>query len=151
MELEEAIKQKNFKSPFEKATVNLIYTNNWLCEIQTSLLKDFGITQQQYNILRILRGQLPNAATVKLLRERMLDKMSDASRLVEKLRHKGMVSRSACTADRRNVDVKITQKGLELLANIDSEWPKFEKKMFGKLTEKDAKMLSDLLDKMRSV
>ena len=93
MRLEKEIKSKTFKDPFEKLVVNIIYTWNWLNYWHNQQFKKYGISQQQYNILRILRGQYPNPATVNLLKERMLDKMSNASRLVEKLRQKGLVER----------------------------------------------------------
>ena len=88
MKLESEIMQKKFQSEYHKAIVNIVYTYNWMIEKQTKLLKHFDVSLQQYNILRILRGQHPNPATVKLIKERMLDKMSDVSRLVEKLRRR---------------------------------------------------------------
>jgi DNA-binding MarR family transcriptional regulator len=91
MELEKEINQKKFRSPAHKLAVNLIYTFNWLNEYQVNLLKPFDITLQQFNVLRILRGQHPQPVNIKLIRERMLDKMSDASRIVEKLRLKKLV------------------------------------------------------------
>ena len=88
MELEKEINQKKFRNETHKLGVNIIYTFNWLNNIQSEFFKSSGITSQQFNVLRILRGQNPNPASVKLIRERMLDKMSDASRIVEKLRLK---------------------------------------------------------------
>ena len=85
MRIEDEIKQKSFKSKKEKALVNLVFTYNWIKEKRSKTYKEFGLSSQQFNILRILRGQHPNAASVKLLTERMLDKMSNASRLVDKL------------------------------------------------------------------
>lgn len=148
MKLEDEIAQKQFKNEYHKAGVNLIYTYNWFIAFQTSLLKPHDVTLQQYNILRILRGQHPNPATIKLIRERMLDKMSDASRIVEKLRIKGMVERNICASDRRNVDVCITQKGLDLLAEIDKRQHEAEEKM-ASLSPDEIKLLNDLLDKLR--
>src|SRR5437868_6045316 len=115
MELEKEINQKKFRSQQHKLAVNLIYTFNWLNEHQVNVLKPFDITLQQFNVLRILRGQHPQTASVKLIRERMLDKMSDASRIVEKLRVKGLLSRTTCPNDRRACEVVISQKGMELL------------------------------------
>ncbi len=149
MRLEEEIKQtKNFKSPYERAQVNILYTSKWLEEIQTGLFKKFDLTVQQYNILRILRGTAPAATTIKVLRERMLDKMSDASRLVEKLRKKGLVNRKGCKSDRRNVDVTITDKGLAALSEIDAQYAESEKK-FHTLSEEEVILLGELLDKFR--
>ncbi|MHB1685872.1 MAG: MarR family winged helix-turn-helix transcriptional regulator [Ignavibacteriaceae bacterium] len=148
MKLEEEISQKFFKTDFHKATVNLIYTYNWLINYQIELLKPYGITIQQFNILRILRGQYPNPATIKLIKERMLDKMSDASRIVEKLRLKGFVDRRVCPHERRKVDVLITQNGLDLLKEIDNHDDEVIAKI-SSLNEDEVKRLNELLDKMR--
>jgi DNA-binding MarR family transcriptional regulator len=119
-----------------------------LYEKQFNFIKPFGLTVQQFNILRILRGQHPKPATVKLLKERMLDKMSDASRLVEKLRSKGFVDRKLCDKDRRNVDVIITKEGLELLKKID-EKEKDAEDLLKNLKNEELDILNDLLDKIR--
>jgi DNA-binding MarR family transcriptional regulator len=148
MRLEDEIAQKKFKSDYEKAAVNMIYSYNWLMDYQVKRLKPHGITLQQFNILRILRGQHPNPATIKLIKERMLDKMSDASRIVEKLRIKGLADRKVCPNDRRNVDVCITQKGLELLAKLDANEKELEEKM-GNLCCEEIAQLNQLLDKLR--
>jgi DNA-binding MarR family transcriptional regulator len=103
---------------------------------------------QQYNILRILRGQYPKPATIKLIKERMLDKMSDASRIVEKLRLKGLVERTICPNDRRNVDVCITEKGLGLLTQLDKHDGEVDAKLSSLNTEEVAQ-LNSLLDKLR--
>lgn len=148
MRLEDEIKQKKFASELHKLTINLIYTSNWITQFVEKLFKEKGITGQQFNILRILRGQHPKPASVNLVRERMLDKMSDVSRLVERLRVKGLVSRKECESDRRMADVLITKKGLDLLADFD----KMQKKMddpLSNLSEKEAKIVNDLLDKLR--
>ncbi len=148
MKLEDEISQKAFKNDFHRATVNIIYTYNWLVNFQMNLLKPYGLTIQQYNILRILRGQYPNPTTIKLIKERMLDKMSDASRIVEKLRVKGLVDRKECPHERRKVDVLITQKGLELLKETDKHDDELLKKT-SSLNEHEIKQLNELLDKIR--
>jgi DNA-binding MarR family transcriptional regulator len=148
MKLEEEIEQKHFRNEYHKAAVNVIYTFNWIINQQISFFKPFGVTVQQFNILRILRGQHPNPATIKLIKERMLDKMSDASRIVEKLRIKGLVERNICSHDRRNVDVCITQKGLDLLSEIDKYDDEADKKL-ALLNKEEIKQLNDLLDKLR--
>ncbi|RPI72757.1 MAG: MarR family transcriptional regulator [Ignavibacteriales bacterium] len=148
MSIEEEISQEHFRNKHHKSAVNVIYTFNWLYEKTMELLKPFGLTIQQFNILRILRGQHPEPATVKLLKERMMDKMSDASRLVEKLRKKGLVDRRICDKDRRNVDVLITEEGLLLLKNIDSHEKEFDKIM-ANLSSEEMDQLNDLLDKLR--
>ncbi len=148
MRLEDEIVQPKFKNESHKAVVNLIYTYNWLIDVHVKILKPYEITMQQYNILRILRGQHPKPATIKLIKKRMLDKMSDASRIVEKLRVKGLADRKICPADRRNVDVCITDKGLELLSKLDESFGVTEEK-FSTLTEKEMLQLNNLLDKLR--
>jgi len=148
MKLEDEILQKHFRNEYHKAAVNVIYSYNWLVDYQVNLFKPYGITMQQYNILRILRGQYPKPATIKLIKERMLDKMSDASRIVEKLRLKGLVERNICSNDRRNVDVCITDKGLELLSRVDKHDNEVDAKL-STLNEEEVKQLNDLLDKLR--
>jgi len=148
MKLEDEIVQKKFRSEAHKLGVNLVYTFNWLSNFNKKYFRQYGITSQQFNILRILRGQHPKPATIKLLKERMLDKMSDASRIVEKLRVKGLVDRHICPADRRNCDVFINDKGLALLADIDKQEQQIDS-LFSKLDQDEKKTLNDLLDKLR--
>lgn len=148
MKIEEAIKQKKFDSSAQKAVVNLIYTASWVEAMSVCALKPLGISVQQYNLLRILRGQYPNPASVGLLQERMLDRMSNASRLVEKLRLKKLVERKECCTDRRQVDVVLTPAGMELLEKANARI-KQDAYRIG-LNDKEAEQLSNLLDKMRS-
>lgn len=148
MKLEEEIKQSKFRNEYHKLAVNIIYSYSWLMNLQAKLFVKYDITGNQYNILRILRGQYPNPATVNLLKERMVDKMSDASRLVERLRVKGYVKRDLCPVDRRRVDVSITQKGLEMLAEIDKLNDQYDA-FFQNITPEESKAINELLDKMR--
>lgn len=149
MSIEKDIKQqKPFKSPYQKLIVNILFTNNWMNSDHLNILKPFDLTAQQYNVLRILRGQYPNPITVNGIIERMLDKMSNASRLVDKLLLKEFVSRCDNKDDRRACDVKITQKGLEVLKEIDVLQEKWETS-FSSLTPAEAEDLSNLLDKLR--
>lgn len=149
MGIEQDIRQSRFKSPYHKATVNLIYTASCLNHRFQRTLKEYDITTPQFNILRILRGQSPNATTVNDLIARMLDKSSNASRIVEKLVAKKLVDRRICPHDRRAVDVSITAEGLILLEKIDTIEPQL---FFGldSLSEEEASRLSDLLDKGRT-
>ena len=149
MSLETEIKQVKFKSEFQKLAVNIFYTHGWLVSKHSVILKSFGITTAQYNILRILRGQHPNPAPISLLKERMLDKMSDASRLVERLRTKKLLDRKICKDDRRRVNVLITQNGLDLLKELDIHDKEFDA-YFNKLNKSEAKEINRLLDKIRS-
>jgi DNA-binding MarR family transcriptional regulator len=148
MEIEKEIHQEKFQSEYHKLLLNIIYTGNWINLRNIQRLKPYGISPQQYNILRILRGQYPNTATVTLLTERMLDKSSNASRLVEKLRSKGLLDRCVCPEDRRAVNVRITEKGLQLLEVIDSKHADFEDNLRS-ISEQEAQALNSMLDKLR--
>ena len=148
MELEKEIQQSKFHSDVQKMVVNLLYTASWVSHQHSELLKPYGLTIQQYNVLRILRGQHPNPATVHLIQERMLDKMSNASRLVEKLRQKGYVERRQCPNDRRAVDILITPQGLALLEKLDVAMKTWEAN-FTTLDTSEIKTLNQLLDKLR--
>ena len=149
MRIEEAIQQKRFRSEHQKLVVNLLYSASWLQQFSNQLLKPYGISQEQFNILRILRGMHPEPATVKLLTERMIDKMSNASRLVEKLRVKGLVERHECPLDRRRVDVLITQKGLDLIERASQAVDVQGDAYMSGLTLEEAALLNSLLDKLR--
>lgn len=148
MRIEDEIKQKKFKSDYHKMIINLLYTGSWISLKESQILKPFGLTIQQYNILRILNGQYPNPATVNLLIERMLDKTSNASRIVDRLVRKKLVTRRVCTKDRRSVDVLINAEGIELLRKIE-EMRIEEQNEFNSLTDSEMKTLNRLLDKFR--
>jgi DNA-binding MarR family transcriptional regulator len=148
LKLEDEIQQKKFKSETQKLAINLTYTHNWLNAHYSAMFRTSDITMQQFNVLRILRGQYPNPCSVKLIKERMLDRMSDASRIVDKLKAKELVDRRECPVDRRSVDILITDKGLELLKSMDSIDENF-KGVFKTLTDEEMKTLNHLLDKLR--
>lgn len=148
MEIGKEIKQSKFKNEHHKMLVNLMFTTAWLTAKHAKVLKPYGISTQQYNLLRILRGQHPKPATVNLLIERMLDKNSNASRLVEKLRLKKLVERAICPEDRRAVNVVITQKGLDLLAELDLKEGDFLKELLT-ISEQEAVHINLLLDRLR--
>ncbi len=128
--------------------LNLIYTTNWLTSKQDSLFKDSDITVQQYNVLRILRGQYPNPCSIKLIKERMLDRMSDTSRIVDKLYTKKLLERNECPNDRRSVNVIISNQGLELLKSLDYV-DDLSKQNLKSLSDKEIDILNHLLDKLR--
>ena len=148
MALEKEINQKKFRNDAHKLGVNIIFTFNWLNSLNSALLKPYKITSQQFNVLRILRGQQPNPSSIKLIRERMLDKMSDASRIVEKLRIKKFIERETCPDDRRACEVSITEKGLALLQNIDEHSRDFDS-LFSTLSASEIEQINFLLDKLR--
>jgi DNA-binding MarR family transcriptional regulator len=146
--IHEDIRQKKFNNEYHKLFINLFFTGSWLHLKSIQHFKAYGISPQQYNILRILRGQLPNPCSILSISERMIDKNSNASRLVEKLRQKKLVQRQTNLNDRRAVEVSITEEGLKLLLQMDIE----EEKMLAELStldEAEAKLLNELLDKLR--
>ncbi len=148
MRIEEEIRQKKFRNSHQRVAINILFTAGWLGTIMARQLRPYGITQQQYNVLRILRGQNPEPASVGLIQERMIDRSSNASRLVDKLHDKGLAVRKTCKKDRRQVDILITQKGLDLLAQLD-ESQDMDNNIPIKLSESEANQLNDLLDKLR--
>lgn len=148
MKIEEAIKQKEFKSPYNKVVVNLLYTQSYIVSFQSRLFKPYGLSPEQYNVLRILRGHHPEPISVSSIQERMLNKMSNASRLVEKLKQKGLAVRNECPSDRRQVDITITGKGMGLLNTLDEEVEGFNHEVIH-LEEKEVEQLNELLDKLR--
>ncbi len=147
MGIEEDISQSKFRNEYQKGVVNLIYTYNWMNERMKHLFDKEKITSQQFNILRILRGAGKPLSTLQI-RQRMLDKMSDTSRIVDRLVIKGLVKKNTCENDKRLVDILITDKGKNLLIKLDQ----YENEMdaiFGSLSETEVKELNSLLDKIR--
>ncbi len=142
------INQRSFKSEYQKAIVNLIYTYNWTTEKIRHILDREDLTLQQFNILRILRGSETPLSTLQI-RERMLDKMSDTSRIVDRLVLKGLVKKTTCRSDKRLVDVVISDKGRKLLKVLDQHEPDIQQ-ILKNLTESEAVTLNHLLDKIRN-
>jgi len=147
--IEQDIQQSYFRNSFQKAAVNLLFTSGWLRDRMKNLFDKEDITAQQFNILRILRGSFPTPLSTLQIRDRMLEKMSDTSRLVDRLVVKGLVKKITAETDRRLVDVLITEKGKKLLSRIDAQETEMDA-ILNNLTEKEAEQLSALLDKMRS-
>jgi DNA-binding MarR family transcriptional regulator len=148
MELEKEIQQTKFRNERHKAVLNILFTASWLQCLQPRLFKQYGLTPQQYNVLRILRGQKGTPITVNGIQERMLDRSSNASRLIDKLKEKQLVTRLECPTDRRQMDIQITPEGLELLKRMDGQMDATEAS-FGVMTEADATELNRILDRMR--
>ncbi|HEY9001436.1 MAG TPA: MarR family transcriptional regulator [Mucilaginibacter sp.] len=148
MQIGEEIQSNKFEDNYHKAVINITYTYGWLSNTFRCRFEKHNLTQQQFNVLRILRGQYPNPATINMIKERMLDKMSDASRIVDRLIQKGLVSRCTNNKDRRAVDIRISEAGLEILSKMDEEF-KTKDMLKNNLTEEEAGKLSDLLDKLR--
>lgn len=148
MEIEKAIKQNRpFKTAYHRAAVNLVFTSNWLHAQYRTFFKSYDLTGKQYNVLRIVKGANKPISTAAI-RERLLDKMSDASRVVDRLEKKQLVSKHTCPADKRLVDIAITEKGNALLEKIAKKDNKMEE-VLKNISEKEAIQLSNLLDKMR--
>ena len=148
MSLEKDIQQGKFRNEFQKATVNLLYTVSWLKERIKLIFDEESITHQQFNILRILRGSFPQPISTQTIRDRMLEKMSDVSRIVDRLVVKGLVKKVISERDRRLVDVLITDKGRKLLERLDLRESEIDGVIKG-LAEKEAAQLNQLLDKIR--
>ena len=147
MGIEKDIQQTNFRNEFQKMGINIIYTAHWLNEKMGQILSTEDITQQQYNILRILRGSDAPLSTLKI-RERMLDKMSDTSRIVDRLIVKGLVEKTSCIKDKRLVDITVTKKGLQLLEKLDALNEQIDSILKG-VSEKEATTMNQILDKLR--
>lgn len=148
MSLEQDIQQPKFRNESHKGMINLIYTYNWMMERQKMFFDSENITPQQFNILRILRGANPRPLSTLQIRERMLDKMSDTSRIVDRLVLKGLASKKACETDKRLVDISITEKGQELLVRLDNRNTEMDA-LFETLSEREIQELNTLLDKIR--
>lgn len=148
MKLEDEIKQIRFKNNRHKLSVNIIFSFNWMHAHSVQFFKPYGLTPQQYNVLRILRGSHPEEISIKLIKERMLDKMSDVSRIVDKLLDKGLIDRTICPEDRRQCNVSIKPAGLTLLNKIDKKIDAFDNRL-SNLTDNEVDKLNTLLDKMR--
>jgi DNA-binding MarR family transcriptional regulator len=149
MGIEKDIHQNDFRNAKQKALINLLYTYGWTLEKIKTFLAPEDITHQQFNILRILRGAAPKPLSTLQIRERMLDKMSDTSRIVDRLVAKELVKKVICSKDKRLVDVTITDKGLHLLKKLDAASDHMDE-VVNNISEKEAEMLSTLLDKLRS-
>lgn len=149
MGIDKDIMQARFRNVYQKAAINLIFTVGWLRDRTKPLFDAEDITPQQFNILRILRGSFPQPLSTLQIRERMLEKMSDTSRIVDRLIAKGLVKKIICKTDRRLVDVVITDKGKKLLERLDERQDEMDS-VLNNLTEKEATLLSELLDKIRN-
>lgn len=148
VKFEEVIRQRSFASPLQKAVLNVIYTSGWLTNAQEQLFQDHDITPQQFNVLRILRGRHPQALCAGEIKDVMLDRNPDLTRLCDRLIKKGLIGREVNEANRRQVLVGITPAGLELLQQLDPAIAAAAQR-FQHLTEDEANLLSDLLDKLR--
>lgn len=138
-------------SPSKKVILNIAYTQNRLVEKMVAVLKPFDLSGEQFNVLRILRGQKGKPANMWLLQERMLAKTSNTTRLVDKLLAKELVTRKICPSNRRKMEIEITQKGLDLLADLDPVIKEYEEQFSKHMSNEDLELLSALLDKFRNL
>jgi DNA-binding MarR family transcriptional regulator len=149
MGIEQDIQQASFRNEFQKMGINLLFTANWLNEQIGKILSEEGVTQQQYNILRILRGSATPLSTLKI-RERMLDKMSDTSRIVDRLIAKELVVKNTCEKDKRLVDITLSPKGLDLVDQLDQFNDRIDALLKG-INESEAQTMNQILDKIRTI
>lgn len=148
MKIQDAIKS-NFKNEYQKARINIHYTHNYISNQLIQIIKPLKLSPTQFNILRILRGQYPNNTSIGLLKERMIDKNSDVSRVIDRMLAKKLVVRKECKQDRRQKDIQISQLGLNYLSKIDERENELDLKM-QKLSLEEVIELNNLLDKIRS-
>jgi DNA-binding MarR family transcriptional regulator len=148
MRIEDAIQVGAFPSVYQKLSINLIYTMTWADVRLQEFFGEFGLTSSQYNVLRILRGQLGKPVSTALIRDRMIHRNAGVSRLVDRLADKGLLTKSTCERDGRLVDVVITEAGLEVLKKMDDQKARIDT-IYANLSEAEALELSRLLDKIR--
>lgn len=148
--LEEELKMSGFSNPYEKVLLNLMFTGAWLENRVRDCLKEFGLTEQQYNVLRILKGQRGKPLSLSEVQERMLHRMSNATRIVEKLRLKGLVDRMVCEENRRQVEISITEEGERLLKRVQPEVNALQEDLAAEIDEEEAETLHGLLERVRT-
>jgi len=148
MRIEDEIHQKDFKDDYRRLLVNLLFTNNWLNQQLAPFFRGFDLTPQQHNVMAILRGQHPEPVCFGEIQERMVDRNSNVTRLVDKLIEKNLVTRGICPDNRRMIEVRLTPAGLDLLNEIDSKFPELYSR-FHNLSSTEAVLVSNLLDKLR--
>lgn len=149
MKLEAAIKQTKFKDIYQKAMLNLMYTGNWIRDEQLKIMKPFDILPQHYNALRIIKGRHPQPISPGEIKEVLMDKANDLTRLLDKLEKKGYIKRNLCPSNRRKMDISITQAGLTLLDSMNESLENFNLQIRKRLTKSEAEKLSELVENLR--
>jgi len=149
MKIENAIKQSSFSSSYHKVLVNLIYTGNWVRDEQMKVFKQFDLLPQHYNVLRIIKGHMPTPIAPKDIKEVLIDKAGDLTRLLDKLEKKGFVKRNLCPSNRRQMDISMTDKGFEVLEKMQAPLQTFTDKIQACISADQAESLSNLLDQLR--
>jgi len=148
MSIEKDIKQKDFKNPYNKVTINVMFTTGWILRKYAKILKPYNLSEQQYNVLKILRECYPQSANINYILEGMIDKMSNASRLVDKLVLKNLIKKAKSRYDLRSVDILLTEKGIDLMNELSIVMDNYENSYYG-LDEKEVGLLNVLLEKLR--
>lgn len=151
MKIEEAIKSNIVYSLRKRTVLNIMYTQNIIAESFNEILKPFELSQEQFNVLRILRGQKGKPVNMTEIQERMIAKTSNTTRLVDKLLLKGLVTRDICPGNRRKMEVGITAKGLELLSELDPIVEAHDSRFSKNLTDDELEQLNLLLEKYRTI
>ena len=149
MEIEKEIKQSKFENSLQKAIINLFYTSNFIRDRILNILKNYDIQQQHYNVLRIIKGQHPNPISPGYIKEVMIDKGVDLTRLLDKLDKKGLIKRQLCQKNRRKIDINLTKEGIDLLNELKPKFNNLYEQLSKKINEDEAELLSNLLDKLR--
>lgn len=149
MKIEKILKTNTNLSPHKKIVVSILYSSSQISNILNGILKPFDISLQQFNVLRILRGQKRTAASLAVVQERMISKMSNTTRLIDKLVKKGLVNKNINSSNRRKIDISITSEGLEILDYVDTLIDNAEKDIVNKLSENEKEQLIRLLAKIR--
>lgn len=149
MGIEELIKQHKFTDQVERAMINLLYTSNWMRDQQMEFFKNYNILPQHYNALRIIKGKHPNPVSPSEIKEVLLDKSTDTTRLIDKLVRIGVVNRELCASNRRKMDITLSKKGLIFLDEINKHVFAFQDQLREKLSQEEAAQLSLLLDKLK--
>lgn len=149
MRIEDEIKQKVFDSNLQKSLINLIFTSNCYKDKLQKIFKEFDLSHQHYNILRILNGKHPESVTPGYIKEVMLEKGTDLTRILDKLDRKNLITRSVCPTNRRNIDIHITDAGIKLLDRISPILIQLEMTFAQRFDNEDAILLNHLLDKLR--
>jgi len=140
---------KSYK-PGDRVVLNIMFTANWLVQRINQALRPFGITEPQFNVLRILRGQHGRALNLFQIRERMIHRTSNTTRIIDKLRQKGLIEQQLCPSNRRRVEVSITGKGLDLLLQIDPVMTELQARSIKNISPEEARTLNEILDKLRN-
>lgn len=151
MRIEEITKSNVKMDDSKRIVLNILYTNNVISDKFLDILKPYDLSGEQYNVLRILRGQKGNPANMCVIQERMITKNSNTTRLIDKLLLKELVTRNVCPENRRKIEIEITKKGLDVLLELDPKVKEYEENFANNLSAEEVQQLISLLEKYRQV